>query len=204
MTPDSAREIDLSPRSSPAAPPRSIVSRSIPLPNPVDAVHFASRVEVSYTGKLDGPTAELRPSSIYFYIGLDCSAAIEDEGPCSEAGGNNGAALVVVDSDLTPRRSLLVKGSHPQLGGFEMEAGVASMQDGGELSSNGENDVTVAFMGKTNTPIVDIKQEVEKLHKKHGRASRRAGKDEGAKEGPFVLPNTFDDGSNLVLVQVKE
>lgn len=126
-----------------------------------------------------------------------------DEGPCPEAGEGNGAALVVVDSDPTPRRSLLVRGSHPQLGGFEMEAGVVSMRDSGRLSSKGEDHVTVAFMGKRDTPIVDIKQEVEKLHKTHTRKNRRAGKDESSNKGPFVLPDTADAGSNVVLVQVK-
>lgn len=159
-----------------------------------------SRIEVYSTGKPEGPRTALRPTSIYFYIGLDCSAAaIGNEGPCAEAGGDT---FVVVGSDSTPRHSLLVRGSHPQLGGFEMEAGAVSIRESGGSSAE-EDAVTVSFMGKSDTPIVDVKQEVEKLHKSHTRVSRRTGKNEAADKGPFVLPNTADVGSNMVLVQVK-
>lgn len=85
-----------------------------------------------------------------------------------------------------------------------MEAAVVSTRDRGGSSSEGEYDVTVAFMGKRDTPIVDIKQEVEKLHNAHRRVSRRAGKNERVDKGPFVLPNKADAGSNMVLVQVNE
>lgn len=173
----------------------------------VPSVLLASRVEVFPKGSATaGPGSPPRPSTIYFYIGLDCSAAADDEneGSCLEVGGDGDAGLVVVDSHPSPRRSLLVRGAHPQHGGFEMEAAVASVRDRGELGSEGEEDVTVAFVGRRDSPIVNIKQEVEKLHKAHGRSARKAGKTERLEEGPFVLPNEADAGSKMVLVQVNE
>lgn len=167
---------------------------------------MASRIEVLPIGTAAaGSGGSPRPSTIYFYIGLDCGDAItEDEESCLEAGEKSGAALVVVDSESSPRRSLLVRGAHhPRHGGFEMEAAVASTRDSGGLSSEGDGDLTFAFMGKRDAPIVDIKQEVERLHEAHRRTSRRAKKEEGFETGPFVLPNKVDVGSNVVLVQVR-
>ncbi len=174
----------------------------------VPAVLLASRVEVFPTGTMtEGSGSPPRPSTIYFYIALDCGATADDEEnewSCLEVGTDGDAGLVVVDSLPSPRRSLLVRGAHPQHGGFEMEAAVASVREGGDPGSRGEGDVTVAFVGRRDSPIVNIKQEVEKLHKAHGRSARRAGKTEGLEGAPFVLPNEADPGSNVVLVQVSE
>ena len=148
-----------------------------------------------------------RPSTIYFYIGLDCG---EDNGRCLEAGGGSGAGLVVVDDPdpSSPRRSLLVRGAHPQSGGFELEATVAApTRDGGGPFPEGEEDVglALAFLGKRGAVIADMKQEVEKLLGVHRRTGRSAAKKKGElARGAFVLPNKADSGSNVVLVQVKK
>lgn len=178
-----------------------------PFSVPVGAVHLASRIEVVPAGTATaGSGASPRPSTIYFYIGLDCgdaAAASEDEGSCSEAGGKGGAGLVVVDdSGSSPRRSLLVRGDHPRHGGFDLEAAVARTPDGGGSSAEGEGGLTFAFMGTRGVPIVDIKQQVEKLHKAHRRTSRGVKKNEGHGTGPFVFANTADVGSSVVVVQV--
>lgn len=183
------------------------------------SVHLASRIEVfpaAGTGTT-GSGASPRPSTIYFYIGLDFSsdaASSEDEGSYSEArGGKSGAALTVVDDgseSASPRRSLLVRGAHPQHGGFELAASVAAPTatrdsgGGAAASSEGDRGLTVAFVGKGGAAIADVKQEVERLHEAHRRATRRAKTKEGSETGPFVLPNKADAGSNVVLVQVSE
>lgn len=185
--------------------------------NAPDPVLLASRVEV-LPGRAASQTsaAPPGPSTIYFYIGLDCSAAADsgDEDPCSEAleaGEEDVGGLVVVDSDSKPRQSLLVRGRHPQHGVFELESTVVSTRDENDVSpssSGGGGDTTrVAFLGRKGVPMVDIKREVEKLHEAHRRmyrANRRGGKNEMAERVPFALPDESDVGSNVVLVQVRD
>ena len=177
------------------------------------SVHLASRIEVFPAGTT-GSGASPRPSTIYFYIGLDCSGDDTKDGePCLGVGGKSGGGLAVVDDDSeasSPRRSLLIRGAHPQHGGFELEAGtVAKTQDGGGLSldggGGGDGGLTFAFVGKKGAPIADIKQEVEKMHEAHRRTSRRPKKkNEAFEPRPFVLPNEADVDSNVVLVQVRK
>eukprot|EP00752_Nemacystus_decipiens_P007415 g6630.t3 len=173
-------------------------------------VHLASRIQLFPIGTVTtGPGVAPRRASIYFYIGLDCGDAdAGGEGSsCLEAGGKNGGGLDVVHdgSEESSRRSLLVRGGHPQHGGFELEATVAPTRESGEASSpggGGDGGLTFAFVGKRGAPIADIKQEVEKMHEAHRRMSRRGKKKEGLETRPFVLPNQADVGSDLVLVQV--
>ncbi|CAM9340838.1 unnamed protein product, partial [Hapterophycus canaliculatus] len=180
-------------------------------------VLLASRVEVLPRGATSQTSAVLPGpstlSTIYFYIGLDCSVAagIKDEDSCSEvleAGKENASRLVVVDSDSKPRRALLVRGNHLKHGGFELESTVVSTQDGdGSASSPREEagTATMSFLGRKGAPMVDIKGEVEKLHEAHRRvhrAHRRGDKRERAERVPFALPNESDVGSNVVVVQV--
>lgn len=142
-----------------------------------------------------------RLSTIYFYVGLECGAN-EGEEPCPGLGRKN-ARLDVVNSGSNPRRSLLVRGAHPQLGGFELEASVVLTRDAVESSKEVADDVTMAFMGRSKLPVVDIKRHVERLHDAHRRVRRKAGKREEPVRGPFVLPDEVDAGSNVVLVQVR-
>lgn len=165
------------------------------LPTRPFPVLLASRVEVFPAGS----GASLQPSTIYFYIGLDCNAAVnsDSEESCFASGT---AGLEVVHPESSSQQSLLVRGTHPQHGAFDLEAAVVSSRDSD--SSPSEMEGVVAFLGKKGVPMADVKKAVEKLHEAHRRASRRAPKSEKADRGPFVLPNEADVGSNVVLVQV--
>ncbi|CAM9649573.1 unnamed protein product [Ectocarpus sp. 13 AM-2016] len=159
-------------------------------------VLLASRVEVLPTGSGVSP----QPSTIYFYIGLDCSAAVNSDSEESCFTGGT-AGLQVVHPESSSQQSLLVRGAHPQHGAFDLEAAVVSSRDSD--SSSSEMESAVAFLGKKGVPMADVKKEVEKRLEAHRRASRRAPpKSEKADRGPFVLPNEADVGSNVVLVQV--
>lgn len=139
----------------------------------------------------EGSRARERFSTIYFYVGLDCVNADDGEKLCL-GGGREAGGLVVVDSELKPRRSLLVRGADPQVGGFELEASVASMDDEG----------TVAFAGKDDVTLVDVKHHLEELHKTHRRPRRKDGDNAATVRGAFRLPDTVETGSKIVLLQV--
>lgn len=147
-----------------------------------------------------------RTSTIYLYVGLDHVAARKEKE--QESGG-----LVIVDPDSKPRRSLLVRGVHPELGGFEVDATAVSTRGKTSLSDEGlegsvdgtpEGEVVaVNFLGKQNVRIEGVKEEVERLHAAHRRARRKGGQREKATvASPFLLPDEMDTGSNVVLVQV--
>eukprot|EP00904_Undaria_pinnatifida_P001887 jgi/Undpi1/1169/HiC_scaffold_10.g04631.m1 len=170
-------------------------------------VHLASRVEVfpiEAERKVSGSPS--RTSTIYLYVGLDHVAAHKEKE--QESGG-----LVIVDPESKPRRSLLVTGVHPELGGFEVDAtavstrGKTSLSDEGlEGSGDGAPEgevVAVNFLGKEKVRIEGVKEEVERLHAVHRRARRKGGqREKAAVASPFLLPDEVDTGSNVVLVQV--
>eukprot|EP00903_Cladosiphon_okamuranus_P008249 g7940.t1 len=172
-------------------------------------VHLASRIQVFPSGTVTtGSGDSPRPSTIYFYVGLDCGEADTAGDESCLGAGRSGAGLVVVDESdpSSPRRSLLVRGAHPQHGGFEMEATAAPTRDSGGPSSEGGAEgggLALAFLGKSGAVIADMKREVEKLLKVHRLTCRSAAKRmDGLVTGPFVLPNKADHGSNAVLIQV--
>ncbi|CAM9775634.1 unnamed protein product [Ectocarpus fasciculatus] len=158
-------------------------------------VLLASRIEVFPAGSGTSP----QPSTIYFYIGLDCNAAVNSDSEDSCFAGGS-AGLEVVHPESSSQQSLLVRGADSQHGAFDLEASVVSSRD--SASSSSEMKGVVAFLGKKGVPIADVKKEVEKRREAHRRASRRAPKSEVADRGPFVLPNEADVGSNVVLMQV--
>lgn len=155
---------------------------------------MAARVEVSpYSG-----AGGYGLSTVYFYVGLDCSSKTG----CSPVVAENGG-LAVVDLTKTSQGSLLVKGSWGELGHFELETSAFSTSTSGVVGEGAEGGPTVAFVGKANIPIVDVKRDLEKMQAEHKRSPRRPQHqvDTSARR-PFVLPNTVDDDSNIVLVQV--
>lgn len=167
-------------------------------------MHLASRVEVFPIGAENNlPGSPARSSTLYFYVGLDDVAT--DKGGEQESEG-----LVVVDSDSKPRRSLLVRGVHPQLGAFEVAAAAVSTR-GKTASSDEEQEeegVAVNFLGKQNVRISGVKQEVERLHAAHRRDRRKGDQRKGDQRevpvvSPFLLPDKMEAGSNVVLVQVQ-
>lgn len=164
-------------------------------------VHLASRVEVIPTGaEKKAPGSPARSSTLYFYVGLDHLAAGSDRG--QEDGG-----LVVIDSDSRPRRSLRVRGVHPQLGGFEVAATVSRTSGTSKTGSSDEEQegamAAVNFLGKQNLRIGGVKDEVERLHAAHRRVRRKGDQREMAVVLPFLLPDELEAGSNVVLVQVQ-
>lgn len=147
------------------------------------------------------PGSPARSSTLYFYVGLEHLTA-------GESGGQEDGGLVVVDSDSKPRRSLLVRGVHPQLGGFEVAATVGPTRGTSETGSSDEQESEVAavnFLGKQNVRIGGVKDEVERLHAAHRRARRKSDQSETAVPvvSPFLLPDEVEAGSNVVLVQVQ-
>lgn len=153
-------------------------------------------MEVLPLGTAGSPSvANPRLSTIYLYVGLDCGAT---DTQCSDV---RGGGFAVIDSDAMPRRSLLIQGTHPQLGGFELEARALSA---GGTGARAEDDVKVSFVGKAGVPIVDIRGYLEKLHAAHRRIRRKAGRPEDAppERKPFGLPDEVGAGSGVVLVQV--
>lgn len=163
------------------------------------AVHLASRVEVLPVGTASPPSvANPRVSTVYFYVGLDCGDA---DARCSAVDGQNDG-LAVIDPGLEPRPPLLIRGTHPQLGGFELEARAVSV--GSTPGAPVEGDVKVSFVGKAGVPVVDVRRYVEGLHATHRRVRRKGGQAEEASVArkPFVLPDEVDAGSDVVLVQV--
>lgn len=166
-------------------------------------VHLASRVEVFPTGaEKRAPGSPARSSTLYFYVGLEHLTADKN-------GGQESGGLVVVDSDSKPRRSLLVRGVHPQLGGFEVAATVGPTRGTSETGSSDEEQegevATVNFLGKQNVRIGGVKDEVERLHAAHRRARRKGDQRETVVPVvlPFLLPDEVEAGSNVVLVQVQ-
>lgn len=158
-------------------------------------------MEVLPVGTASSPSvANPRVSTVYFYVGLDCGDA---DARCSAIDGENDG-LAVIDPGLEPRRSLLIRGTHPQLGGFELEARAVSA--GSTPGARAEGDVKVSFVGKAGVPVVDVRRYVEGLHTAHRRVRRKGGQAEEASVArkPFVLPDEVDAGSDVVLVQVGE
>lgn len=168
----------------------------------MSAVHLAARVEAIPYGDTPETSTGLnsRLSTLYFYVGIDCSTARPgDDTRCSRnVDGNFG--VTVSDSATQNARSLLVTGASKQLGDFEWEATASSALVGLTELEN-EDTVTMAFVGKANIAIVDVKKELERMHSAH-RASGRKGQAGPTSRRPFVLPSTVEDGSNVVLVQV--
>lgn len=139
------------------------------------------------------------PSTIYFYVGLDCDSTGNGEAPCVNLGGG-GDGLVVVDSGARPLRSLLVRSVHPQVGSFEWETNVVPERDTPASKGTGVGShVAVTFLGRRDVSIVDIKREVKRLNDDERRRWR--GRPEARR--PAVLPNEAEAGSNVVLVQVR-
>ena len=169
------------------------------VPSAVDLpVHLASRVEVFPIGaEKKVPGSPARSSTIYFYVGLDHVTA-------DNAGEQDGGGLIVVDSASRPRRSLLIRGVHPQFGGFEVAAAAVSTRGKTGSSDEKQKDETVAvnFLGKQNVRIGGVKDEVERLHAAHRRVRRKGDQREMPVESPFLLPDEVEAGSNVVLVQV--
>lgn len=188
---------------------RLCTTRSFP-PMLFFPVHLASRVEV-FPIKADEtlPKSPPRTSTIYFYVGLDHVAADKEK---EQASG--GLAVVDPNSDSKPRRSLLVTGVHPELGGFEVAATVVStrsktgasdeaLQGSGDGAAQEGGVVAVNFLGKQNVRIGGVKEEVERLHAAHRRSRRKdSQREKAAVASPFLLPDEVDAGSNVVLVQV--
>lgn len=164
-------------------------------------MHLASRVEVIPTGAENkAPGSPARSSTIYFYVGLDHLTVENDR-------GQEGGGLVVIDSDSRPRRSLRVRGVHPQLGGFEVAATVSRARGTGKTGSSDEEQegavAAVNFLGKQSLRIGGVKDEVERLHAAHRRVRRKGDEREMAAVSPFLLPDEVEAGSNVVLVQVQ-
>lgn len=160
-----------------------------------NAVNLAVRVEVSPYS--DGEASGL--STVYFYIGLDCSSKRD----CSQVVAENGG-LAVVDLTTTSQGSLLMKGASGELGYFEVETSASSPGTSGVPGEEGaKGSLAVAFVGKANVPIVDVKRQLEEMHAGHQRSARRLQHQvDTLARRPFVLPNTVNDDSNVVLVQV--
>lgn len=150
-------------------------------------VHVAARVEVL-------PYAEGGaggPCTVYVYVGLDCSDKDARSHDLAENGG-----LTVIDSAGESRKSLLIRGTSEQLGNFEFQAWASRRGEGG-------SELSIAFVGKANVSMVDVKRELEGMHTQHQRSARRQrqSSDIPATQ-PFLLPNRADESSNVVLVQV--
>lgn len=165
-------------------------------------MNIASRVEVLPLQESNEGTAKeassARLTTLYFYVGLDCGSVKEE---CAQLAGNGG--MVVVDSDLhknRPRRSLLMRGMHPETGGFDIEATV--LHPDGATSE----EVSVSYAGQKDLPVVDVKGWLEKRHNVHRRTRRKGdyGKGKWAMREPFLLSDGMDDGSNVAFVQVRE
>lgn len=160
-------------------------------------VHLAARVEVlPYSHDVVAST----PSTVYFYVGLDCAS----KAGCSQVVSENGG-LNVVDPTTTSKGTLRVEGATGQLGKFVLETAVSStdtlvVRD----TREDERRISVAFVGKPNLPLVDVKRRLEGMYAEHRRSARRPKqqKPDTSVLGPFVLPNTVDDGSNVMLVQI--
>lgn len=134
-------------------------------------------------------TVDPRLSTMYLYIGSDRHGA-----ETNDQGG-----MAVVETSTKPR-SLSLKWTSSHLGDMEVEATAVSIGPQGDMIEKA--DVTMAFVGKANVPMVDVQRKLEKMHHTH-RSSMHKDQTEIQARRPFFLPNTVEADSNIVLVQVR-